>query len=785
MNRILRCLPLFLFVLYVAPLRAQVGTEFWFAAPWMNSHHTGEAEFHMILSAYEQDAHVRITQPANADKLWADTVVMAHSYLDLILVPKSDHKILAETNLEAPYNKVSPHGLHITADADISAYYQITHANGEAFTLKGENALGTNFVVMSQNKHANQANYNGYISHNNSIQIVATEDQTVVTITPSAPLLLADGSSSTDPITVTLNKGETYAVKAASTEGAKHLIGTTVTANKPIAVTTADDSVVAGSGQDAVGEQLVSTDYAGTDYTVIPLANVSYESMYILALYPNTHVEVVNSKSSTPITLDNAGDMQSYTISEVTYIKADQPIQVFQFTNKQGESGGTVLPQMLCTGSRRVTYKRIPNSDWVIMNILTKTDNTPYFYINGNEIPAESFSPVPGTDNEWSYISLDVSSKPASMPLELETKRGVFQLGCVDHASQPQGTITYGFFSNYGNASEVEVYSNGDRVDSVLVICQGNAPELVASAVEGVSRFTWYRNGQLLCISDTLDWSTVQGDYSGEYTVSGYSDECTVTDKIFRLHAVQLQKTIPLTHIVLEEGESYTWPANGKTYTTDTRDTAWHAVVYKDIPVVGCDTAEALWIETHSTLDVKIDVPAEMCGDDHALVIAYTKIRGSIDHISVEFSQQATNAGWSAESVQITDNSVALTAPDHVWAGEYDATIVFYPTNADADTLRFPVHWLVRYATHVFVQRWNDVLSVRNDRYNREGLMPGYEFTAFQWYKNGEPISGANTSYYYVGPVETLDFDAYYSVELTRPDGTTIRSCEYKPIKME
>ena len=59
--------------------------------------------------------------------------------------------------------------MYIEADHLISAYYQITHANGEAYTLKGENALGLDFVIMSQNRYANQADYSGYKSHNNSI----------------------------------------------------------------------------------------------------------------------------------------------------------------------------------------------------------------------------------------------------------------------------------------------------------------------------------------------------------------------------------------------------------------------------------------------------------------------------------------------------------------------------------------------------------------------------------------------------------------------------------------
>ena len=44
----------------------------------------------------------------------------------------------------------------------------------------------------------------------------------------------------------------------------------------------------------------------------------------------------------------------------------------------------------------------------------------------------------------------------------------------------------------------------------------------------------------------------------------------------------------------------------------------------------------------------------------------------------------------------------------------------------------------VYYPDSVIAQRWNDVLAVRNDAYNG-----GYEFIAYQWYKNNEPIDGS------------------------------------------
>ncbi|MCQ2324764.1 MAG: hypothetical protein MJZ58_01045 [Paludibacteraceae bacterium] len=765
--------------------QAQVGKAFWFAAPWMNSHHTGEAEFHLILSAYESDAHVRITQPANNDRLWADTIVKAHSYLDIIIAQKSDHKSFAEQNIEAPYNEIANRGLYISADHQIGCYYQITHANGEAYTLKGENALGVEFVIMSQNKFANQVEYSGYKSHNNSIQIVASEDDTQVTITPSQPIFQDDGTTSSNPITVTLQRGQTYAVKAASNTAAAHLIGTVVTANKPIAVTTSDDSVIAGNGQDAVGDQLVPTDFAGTDYTVIPLPNSAYESLYIIALNDNTSATLISATDTTTITL-NRLEPYAANIKSATYVHADKPIQVFQFINRLGESGGTILPQMLCTGSRQVTYKRIPNSDLAMMNILTKTENINYFYINGNEVDPALFSPVPGTDEQWSYVSLNVTSKPAAMPLELEAKKGVFQLGVVDHAALPQGTLTYGFFSNYSNASTIEVAVDESLLDTTYAICEGQPITMVALTVEGVDNLRWYKDGQLVHEGDTLAIESVRLEDDGHYSVQGDSHECTVEYKEFSFHVVAAQQTIPLTSVVISDGESYTWPVNGKTYTQNTKDTVWFPIMFNGEIVYGCDSACALEVKVLSCPQVEISYPADVCGDEANIYISYQGADPStLRAVNIVFPLEAEKVGWVSGAVVYDESQITIPIPNGVWANPYTASLQFIPKLQDCETVTIPLSFLVHYPTSVFTQKWNDVLAVYNERYNRNGLTPGYDFVGFQWYKNGQPIDGATGSYYYCGPTDQLDFNAIYSVLLTRTDGSQIISCDYQPTHVD
>ena len=65
-------------------------------------------------------------------------------------------------------------------------------------------------------------------------------------------------------------------------------------------------------------------------------------------------------------------------------------------------------------------------------------------------------------------------------------------------------------------------------------------------------------------------------------------------------------------------------------------------------------------------------------------------------------------------------------------------------------------------------QRWNDVIAVLAAPYNG-----GYDFTQFQWYKNGNALPGE--THYYLN--QDLEMGAEYSALLTEADGTELMSC--------
>lgn len=74
----------------------------------------------------------------------------------------------------------------------------------------------------------------------------------------------------------------------------------------------------------------------------------------------------------------------------------------------------------------------------------------------------------------------------------------------------------------------------------------------------------------------------------------------------------------------------------------------------------------------------------------------------------------------------------------------------------------------VRYPAGVMLQKWNDYIGVLTHDFNG-----GYNFTAFQWYKNDSLMQGETESFIY----QTLEVGAEYSVLLTDDAGNTAMTC--------
>lgn len=488
---------------------SQTDVEFWFVAPEITISHgnyPGGEPVYFRVSALELDATVRIYQPANAGGMDTTFTVPAKTTLSIDASPWIDH--LENRPADTELNK----GVHIVSNNLITVYYdEDEYWNQDIFALKGKNALGTEFYTPFNNVWSN--GHYSPVDPYSSIDIVATDDNTLVTITPTSDIV---GHTAGETFTVNLNKGQTYSCTASSRNAAGHLGGSHITANKPIAVTLKDDSVhgAPNSCKDLIGDQTVplvnaeGSRIVGYEYIVMrgkinmidpwavpkdPDGVPTGERIFIMATEPNTNVFIDGASIGT---LAIPGEQIAYELRHnSTHVEGDKPIMVLHSAGFGCELGGAILPTVDgCTGSVEVSFTRSTDRPFYL-NLMT-IDGAKHaftmYYEDGSSfpIPESWFERVGITE----FVCLKNANKlfandrnggvPQGEVVKITNSVSVFHLGLIE-GGETTG-CKYGYFSDYAAAEgDVKIVETGSRS---APRCFGDTLQLRASG--GIS-YSW------------------------------------------------------------------------------------------------------------------------------------------------------------------------------------------------------------------------------------------------------------------------------------------------------
>ncbi len=428
------------FLLISINAKAQVDTIFWFAAPDVDAGY-GDSPIYLRISSVDQPAKVFVILPANP--------LISYTF---DLAPNSTNSInlsSVKDFLETQANTTANNGIKIESTANISVYYDVVGTGGtriqntEIFVLKGRYALGKKFYTPIQNTLRNAPEENGY----SGFDIVATEDNTTVTINPTA--VLYGNHPANLAYTVQLNTGQTYSARALSKDPSGHPAGSLVTSTKPIAITVKDDCLQWPSGacRDLTGDQIVPVDFIGTDYIVLKGELDGSEQVVIFGTETNTQIYIKGVLHGTI----NPGGIMSISISDAaTYIKTSRPVYLMHLSGFGCQLGAPILPSIECSGYDQISFTRSINYPF-ILNIMTKAGNEDAFSLNGNQnaIPASSFTSVPNK-TDWVYAKLTFTE--AQIPVNtgniIKNSKGNFQLGLIN-GSSASGSSCYGYFSGF------------------------------------------------------------------------------------------------------------------------------------------------------------------------------------------------------------------------------------------------------------------------------------------------------------------------------------------------
>ena len=514
---------------------AQTDNTFWFVIPEVSQNGGSNLDRPIFLrmTAFATAATVTISQPAGGGMPTLVLTIPANSTISQDLTPWIN---VLENK---PANTVLNYGLEISSTAPITAYYDVVSGaclcNPEDFVLKGNNALGTDFWIPGQDTLNNSASYTPTPS--NAFDIVATQNGTTVTITPSNNIV---GHLAGVPFTVLLNQGQTYCAQATSTLGINHLRGSRVTSDKPIAITEKDDLLSFfpgwGGGDDLIGDQIVPVSVLGKEY--IP--------MYGNLAAPGDQIFVTATQNATTVSLNgtllttlSAGQTCRMNCPNPSgYVQTSFPAYVYQLSGIRWEVGSALLPQINCTGSNSVSFQQSSTIDFKL-NLLVKSGGIGGFLVNGvaGVITAGMFAPVPATGGLWysAQVTLPVATYPLGTVLTVANPGYLFQLGFLS-SGPPNSGADFGYFSNYGGV-------NPNPTTTTPSVCVGDSVHLFADTITGAS-YSWIGPGGFTNTAQNpfVAGSTVfdSGTYKVYVTTPGCLDSGTVDIAVHPYPAVDL-----------------------------------------------------------------------------------------------------------------------------------------------------------------------------------------------------------------------------------------------------
>jgi hypothetical protein len=413
------------------------GTDFWVAFPYVTYYSV------MAISLYISsplEATGMVTMPSlGINKSFS---VMPGVVTNIALPYQTIIQIEAGNPEPDP---VWTNGIHITASQPVSIYGVYYSAElSTAFTGCPTQGLGTNYCLL--------AHSGGYTNFNSELTIIATTNNTTVTITPSTNADLSV-SSGTNSYTETLQQGETYLIH--SKLGSDDVTGTRVTSDYPIAIFAGANLAYVNAPdysdyKPLVQEQLPVATWGNQALALSFAGRTGGDDYRVLAVNSNT---VVSTNGVVAATLQ-AGQFYETIIDGPVQFQGSHPIQVAHFANAEGYDnppnldGGACEILLPSTGQYSTSYTvySLTNDDITgdfdtnFLNIIVKNSAT-LTTLDGTNINLLTTNFVAIGSSGYSGAQIPVSpgthKVSSSQPMEVE----VYGFGGLDAYGYVGGVI--------------------------------------------------------------------------------------------------------------------------------------------------------------------------------------------------------------------------------------------------------------------------------------------------------------------------------------------------------
>lgn len=525
------------------------------------------------------------------------------------------------------YNEVVANkGLKVVTSDTVSVYCtNIAQVSFDGSFVLPVESLGSEYRVITHEQ--SKIGYNSYVTENltSSFVVLATENNTQVSITPSKTTLGGHVAGTT--FTVTLNAGQTYQVRSSlsTAEGARNLTGSRVVAadGKKIAVFNGNTltcvPIGMGNGYDHVFEQAMPFESWGKEFCVTNSRERKHDFITVLSGGNNN---AITRNGNAFITL-NEGQSFCIQIDTTTYIQTTQPTGICLHNTSSWDDGNASAfgdPSMtwIAPMEQRIedlTFTTFDHDEANIMfhcvNIVASTADINRVYLDNSLIPSSEFTPVVGSNGQYIYAQKVIS-------------HGVHNLHCA-------GGITahvYGFGTSKGYAYMAGSATNpltaqliienipSSQLPNGYDACQNETIHFDLQLNYDMSHANWdFGDGSTGIGAPIAHAYTAPGDYTVSVDVyqSQYDEDVLTSTLTGLVHVYPTYETTETQVACM----SYTW--HGQTYTQSGTYT------YQEQSIHGCDSIATLQLTIIPEISVHIEVEGnqtEICEGDNVVLHA-------------------------------------------------------------------------------------------------------------------------------------------------------------------
>ncbi|MEO0571245.1 MAG: T9SS type B sorting domain-containing protein [Bacteroidota bacterium] len=434
-----------------------------------------------------------------------------------------------------------------------------------SLTAKGRQAIGTHF------KWGGVPNLGGHSSKSNTLGIMATEDNTTITLFgyhPDCTFRIGNNADAItdDTYTITLDANESFVFEnyVGTRNFPSHIdgwIGASIESDKDIVISNGSINYgrqVGSGNRDAGIDQPVPEDRLGKDYVFIRgNGNVNgwTEFPLVIAIEDNTQVFVNGSPA--PIATLNTGDF--FEIPSSNYSSNSVGANMFVQTSKN-------VYAYQCLGGDSKAFTQGLNFVAPVNCLLPDVmDNIPDIRNMAGVTITGGMTIIAAVNTPDANIIVTDGNGPVALPpsnpvagsADWKTFYVPNLNGNVSVIST--GPMAVGFFGFDGNRGVAGYFSGFDTVPEVILEIRGGTGCFVGSeifeATESFDAYQWFRDGQLIPGANGANYAPTT---AGDYFVRGTKGPCTYdSNTIQALYCdpdVVLDKTVDNDEIM--EGET-------------------------------------------------------------------------------------------------------------------------------------------------------------------------------------------------------------------------------------